>query len=190
MMQDGKALQAGTSHNFGDKFARAFDVQYLSKEGKLEYCHETSWGVSTRLIGGIIMVHGDERGLVMPPRVAPIQAVILPIAAHKEGVAEGAQGIYQALLKAGIRAKLDDREGYSAGWKFNEWEMKGVPLRIEIGPRDLKTGSSPSAAGIPWRSSQSPSRASPKKSPRCLTTSMKRCSKRRALHAKPYYGCL
>jgi prolyl-tRNA synthetase len=140
MMQDGKALQAGTSHNFGDKFSRAFDVTYLSKEGKLEYCYETSWGVSTRLIGGIIMVHGDERGLKMPPRVAPVQAVILPIAAHKEGVLEGAQQIRDELEKAGIRVKLDDREGYSAGWKFNEWEMKGVPVRVEVGPRDLAQG--------------------------------------------------
>ena len=140
MMQDGKALQSGTSHNFGDRFAKAFDITYLSKEGKLEYCHQTSWGASTRLIGGIIMVHGDERGLVMPPRVAPIQAVILPIAAHKEGVMEGANNIYDSLKSAGIRVNLDDREGYSAGWKFNEWEMKGVPIRIEVGPRDLEQG--------------------------------------------------
>ncbi|MGI5899966.1 MAG: proline--tRNA ligase [Christensenellales bacterium] len=140
MMQDGKALQAGTSHDFGSRFAKAFDITYLSKEGKLEYCHQSSWGASTRLIGAIVMVHGDERGLVMPPRVAPIQAVILPIAAHKPGVNEGARDVYENLKAAGIRVKLDDREGYSAGWKFNEWELKGVPVRVEIGPRDLEQG--------------------------------------------------
>ena len=137
MMQDGKALQMGTSHNLSDHFAKAYDIQYLSKEGKLEYCYTTSWGTSTRMIGGIIMVHGDDRGLVMPPRVAPIQVVILPIAMHKEGVLDKAKEIMSGLEVAGIRVKLDDRD-QSPGWKFNEWEMKGVPIRVEVGPRDIE----------------------------------------------------
>lgn len=137
MMQDGKALQMGTSHNMADNFAKSYEIQYLSKDGKLEHCFTTSWGTSTRMIGGLIMVHGDDRGLVLPPRVAPIQAVILPIAAHKPGVLEKANELYAALKAAGIRAKVDDSE-QSAGWKFNQWEMKGVPLRIEIGPKDIE----------------------------------------------------
>lgn len=137
MMQDGKALQMGTSHNLSDNFAKGYDIQYLSKEGKLEYCFTTSWGTSTRMIGGLIMVHGDDRGLVLPPRVAPIQAVILPIAQHKPGVLEKARELMQALKAAGVRVKLDDSD-QSAGWKFNQWEMKGVPLRIEIGPKDIE----------------------------------------------------
>ncbi len=140
MMQDGKALQAGTSHNFGTNFAEAFNIQYLSKDGKLEYVHETSWGTSTRMIGAIIMTHGDERGLKLPPKVAPIQAVILPIAQHKEGVLDKANELFQTLKKAGIRAELDDRDTVSAGWKFNEWELKGVPVRLELGPRDIESG--------------------------------------------------
>ena len=140
MMQDGKALQSGTSHNFGTNFAEPFEITYLSKDGKLEYCHETSWGVSTRLIGAIIMTHGDERGLKLPPKVAPIQAVILPIAAHKGGVMEKCQEIRDQLAAAGIRVRLDDRDNVSAGWKFNEWELKGVPVRLEVGPRDLEAG--------------------------------------------------
>ena len=140
MMQDGKALQAGTSHNFGTNFSVPFNIQYLGKSGKLEYCHETSWGVSTRLIGAIIMTHGDERGLKLPPMIAPYQIVILPIAAHKPGVTEKCEEIYETLKKAGIRVKLDDRDNVSPGWKFNEWELKGVPLRLEVGPRDLENG--------------------------------------------------
>jgi len=140
MMQDGKALQAGTSHNFGTNFAVPFEIQYLSKEGKLEYCHETSWGVSTRLIGAIIMTHGDERGLKLPPMIAPFQAVILPIAAHKGGVMEKCEEVFAALKAAGIRVKLDDRDNVSPGWKFNEWELKGVPVRVEMGPRDIENG--------------------------------------------------
>jgi len=140
MMQDGKALQAGTSHNFGTNFAEAYDIQYQSKEGKLEYVHETSWGVSTRLIGAIIMTHGDERGLRLPPKVAPIQAVILPIAAHKGGVMEACEKIFDELKQAGFRVKLDDRDTVSAGYKFNDWELKGVPVRLEVGPRDLENG--------------------------------------------------
>ena len=139
MMQDGKALQMGTSHNLSDHFAKAYDIQYLSREGRLEPCYTTSWGVSTRMIGGIIMVHGDDRGLVMPPRVAPVQVVILPIAMHKPGVLEKANELLESLKAAGLRAQLDDRD-QSAGWKFNEWEMKGVPVRVVVGPRDIENG--------------------------------------------------
>lgn len=137
LMQDGKALQMGTSHNLGDHFAKAYDITYLSREGKLEYCHTTSWGTSTRMIGGVIMVHGDDRGLVLPPRVAPIQVVIIPIAAHKPGVLEKADELFRQLKEAGIRVKVDDSD-QSAGWKFNQWEMKGVPVRLEIGPKDIE----------------------------------------------------
>ena len=140
MMQDGKALQAGTTHNFGTNFSVPFEIKYLSKEGDLKYCHGTSWGVSTRLIGAVIMTHGDERGLKLPPRVAPFQAVILPIAAHKGGVMEVCEKAFEQLKAAGIRVKLDDRDNVSSGWKFNEWELKGVPLRLEIGPRDIDKG--------------------------------------------------
>ena len=139
MMHDGKALQAGTTHNFGDNFAKAFDILFLDKDGKQKYVEETSWGVSTRLIGALIMVHGDDRGLVLPPKVAPIQAVILPIAAHKPGVTEKAHEIVDALKAAGLRVHIDERD-QSAGWKFNEWEMKGVPVRVEVGPRDMENG--------------------------------------------------
>ena len=140
MMLDGKALQAGTSHNLGQHFAKVFDIQYLDKDGQLKYVWQTSWGTSTRMIGGLIMVHGDDRGLRLPPRVAPIQAVILPIAMHKGGVLEAAEGIRAELEQAGIRVRLDDRDTVSAGFKFNEWELKGVPVRVEIGPRDLENG--------------------------------------------------
>ncbi|MGI6240186.1 MAG: proline--tRNA ligase [Christensenellales bacterium] len=140
MMHDGKALQAGTSHNFGTNFSEPFEIQFLSRDGKLEYVHETSWGVSSRLIGAIIMTHGDDRGLQLPPRVAPIQVVILPIAQHKEGVLERARALKDELVAAGLRVELDDRDTYSAGWKFNEWEMKGVPVRLELGPRDIEGG--------------------------------------------------
>ncbi|NLX86215.1 MAG: proline--tRNA ligase [Clostridiales bacterium] len=139
LMLDGKALQAGTSHNLGQHFAKVFDIQYLDKDGQLKYVWSTSWGVSTRLIGGIIMVHGDDRGLVLPPRVAPLQVVIVPIAQHKEGVLEKAAEL-QRNLSAKYRVKLDDRDTYSVGWKFNEWELKGVPVRLEIGPRDISSG--------------------------------------------------
>ncbi|MBQ8555525.1 MAG: proline--tRNA ligase, partial [Clostridia bacterium] len=135
-----KALQAGTTHNFGTNFAEAYDIQFQSKEGKLEYVHETSWGVSTRLIGAIIMTHGDERGLRLPPAIAPIQAVILPIAAHKPGVLEASEKLFGELKAAGLRVKLDDRDTVSAGFKFNDWELKGVPVRVEVGPRDLENG--------------------------------------------------
>ncbi len=137
MMLDGKSLQAGTSHYFGQNFAQAFDIKFLDKDGELKYGYSTSWGVSTRLIGAIIMAHGDQRGLVLPPRIAPIQVIIVPVAAHKGGVIEKAKEIEQSLISAGIRAEVDVRD-MSPGWKFNEWEMKGVPLRIEIGPRDIE----------------------------------------------------
>ena len=137
-MQDGKALQAGTSHNFGTNFAEAFEIKYLSREGKLEYVHETSWGISTRLIGAIIMAHGDERGLRLPPRIAPIQIVIIPIAAHKGGVLEKCAEVFSQLTDAGFRVKMDDRDTVSPGFKFNDWELKGVPVRLEIGPRDIE----------------------------------------------------
>ena len=140
MMQDGKALQSGTSHNFGTNFSEPFEIKYLDKDGTQKYAHETSWGTSTRLIGAIIMTHGDERGLRLPPRVAPIQAVILPIAAHKPGVMEACEKLLEELKAADIRVKLDDRDTVSAGYKFNDWEMKGVPVRLEVGPRDLENG--------------------------------------------------
>lgn len=137
LMHDGKALQAGTSHNLGQHFTKAFDINFLGREGEIEHPYHTSWGVSTRLIGGIIMVHGDNRGLVLPPRVAPIQVVIIPIAQHKEGVLDKAYEL-KASLGDEMRIEMDDNENYSPGWKFNEWEMKGVPIRIEIGPRDIE----------------------------------------------------
>ncbi|MDP2892668.1 MAG: proline--tRNA ligase [Bacillota bacterium] len=140
MMQDGKALQMGTSHDLGQNFAKVFDIQFLDKDGQLKYGWQTSWGVSTRMIGGIIMVHGDERGLALPPKVAPTQVVVLPIAQHKPGVLEKARELTERLLKSGLRAEIDEREGQSAGWKFNEWEMRGVPIRVEIGPRDIEKG--------------------------------------------------
>ena len=136
LMHDGKALQAGTSHYFGDGFARAFDIQFTNKENKPQYPHQTSWGMTTRLIGAIIMTHGDDNGLVLPPAVAPIQVVIIPIAQHKEGVLENANKLKER-LKDIVRIKLDDSNN-SAGWKFSEYEMKGVPLRIEMGPRDIE----------------------------------------------------
>jgi len=138
LMQDGKALQAGTSHNLGQHFARVFDIQYLDRDGQLKYAWQTSWGVSTRLIGAIIMVHGDERGLVLPPKVAPVQVVIVPIAMHKEGVLEKAREVYRVIADAGIRVEIDDRDTQTPGWKFNEWELKGVPIRLEIGPKDIE----------------------------------------------------
>ncbi len=139
MMKDGKSLQAGTSHYLGQNFAKAFDIKYLDKDGALKYVYTSSWGVSTRLIGAIIMAHGDQRGLVLPPVVAPVQAVIVPIAAKKGGVMEACVALKARLESAGVRVKLDDTDN-SPGWKFNEWEMRGVPVRIEVGPRDLEAG--------------------------------------------------
>ncbi|MBQ8719686.1 MAG: proline--tRNA ligase [Clostridia bacterium] len=139
LMHDGKALQGGTSHNFGCGFAEAFGIQYLDKDNTLKPCYQTSWGVSTRIIGGIIMTHGDDSGLVLPPSVAPIQVVIVPVQQHKEGVLDAAAKLTETLKAAGVRVKMDDSE-QSPGWKFAEYEMKGVPLRIEIGPRDIAEG--------------------------------------------------
>ena len=139
MMHDGKALQSGTSHYFGDGFARAFDMQYTDKNNTLQYMHQTSWGASTRLIGAIIMTHGDNEGLVLPPKIAPFQLVVIPIASHKPGVTEKAQELLQTIKAAGVRAKIDLSEN-SPGWKFAEYEMKGFPLRLEVGPRDIENG--------------------------------------------------
>ncbi len=136
LMHDGKALQAGTSHYFGDGFAKAFDIKFTDKNNQIAYPHQTSWGVTTRLIGAIIMTHGDNEGLVLPPAVAPIQVAIIPIAQHKEGVLEKAAELKNA-LSAKFRVKLDDSDN-SAGWKFSEYEMKGVPVRLEIGPKDIE----------------------------------------------------
>jgi len=139
MMHDGKALQSGTSHNFGDGFAKAFGIQYSDKENQLQYVHQTSWGMSTRIIGAIIMVHGDDSGLVLPPRIAPTQIMVVPIAQHKEGVLEKASGLKAELKAAGFRVKVDDSDK-SPGWKFSEQEMRGIPLRVEIGPKDVEAG--------------------------------------------------
>ena len=136
MMHNGVALQGGTSHYFGDGFAKAFDITYTDRENKVCYPHQTSWGVSTRMIGAIIMTHGDDNGLILPPKVAPIQVAIIPVAQHKEGVLEKAGEIRDALSE-NFRVKLDDSD-YSTGWKFSQYEMKGVPLRLEIGPRDIE----------------------------------------------------
>ena len=139
MMHDGKSLQAGTSHYFGDNFAKAFEIEFQNRENKPQTPHQTSWGVSTRLIGAVIMVHGDDNGLVLPPRVAPIQVVIVPIRQQTQGILEKCEEIRQKLLKQGVRVKVDSSD-HTPGWKFAEWEMKGVPLRLELGPRDLEAG--------------------------------------------------
>ena len=137
VMKDGKCLQAGTTHDLGQNFAKSSNIRFLNKNGELEYGYSTSWGVSTRLIGALVMVHGDERGLRMPPNIAPIQAVIVPIANHKPGVNEKCQEVYDKLSRAVVRVKLDNSDN-TPGWKFNEYEMKGVPVRLEIGPRDIE----------------------------------------------------
>ena len=139
MMHDRKALQSGTSHYFGDGFARAFDITYTDKNNQQAYPHQTSWGMSTRVIGGLIMTHGDNSGLVLPPHIAPIQVIVLPIAAHKPGVTEKAEELVARLKAAGLRAQGDFSDN-SPGWKFANWEMKGVPLRVEIGPKDIEAG--------------------------------------------------
>jgi len=139
IMKDGKCLQAGTTHDLGQNFAKASNIKFLNKDSVLEYGYSTSWGVSTRLIGALVMVHGDERGLRMPPQVAPIQAVIIPIASKKEGVVEKCEEVKALLGNADLRVKIDNSNN-TPGWKFNEYEMKGVPLRLEIGPRDIENG--------------------------------------------------
>ncbi len=137
MMHDKKALQAGTSHYFGDGFAKAFEITFTGTDNQLHYPHQTSWGVSTRMIGGIIMTHGDNSGLVLPPRVAPIQVIIIPVAQHKEGVLEASRKLMDRLKAAGLRVRMDDSDK-APGWKFAEYEMKGVPLRLELGPKDIE----------------------------------------------------
>ena len=139
MMHDRKALQSGTSHYFGDGFAKAFDITYTGRDNQLHHPHQTSWGLSTRIIGGIIMTHGDNNGLVLPPRIAPIQAMVIPVAMHKEGVLEAARALLGRLKAAGIRAGIDESD-QSMGWKAAQYEMKGVPLRVEIGPKDMEKG--------------------------------------------------
>ncbi len=139
MMKDHKALQSGTSHFFGDKFSRAYDVTFAGRDNTLQYPFQTSWGASSRLIGAVIMTHSDNNGLVLPPAIAPIQVVVLPIAQHKEGVLDAAAGLRDRLSAMGLRVKMDDSD-QSAGWKFAHYEMKGVPLRVEIGPKDMEKG--------------------------------------------------
>ena len=139
MMHDHKALQSGTSHFFGDGFARQFDITFTDKDNKQKYPFQTSWGLSTRTIGGIIMTHGDNNGLVLPPRIAPVQVVVVPVAQHKEGVIEKATALYEAIKAAGIRCKIDTSDN-SLGWKCAQYEMKGVPLRVELGPKDIENG--------------------------------------------------
>jgi len=143
MMRDGRALQSGTSHYMGTNFARAFDIQYAPQSGELEYCHTTSWGMSARMVGGVIMTHGDDKGLVLPPLLAPYQVVIVPIGRGEqaEQVLPPARDLAERLRRAGIRAHLDDRAQLSPGFKFNDWELRGVPVRLELGPRDLAAGS-------------------------------------------------
>ncbi len=139
LMHDGRALQGGTSHYFAQNFTKPFEVKFQNREGKEEYAYQTSWGISTRLIGAVIMAHGDNRGLKLPPKVAPIQCVIVPVAMQKEGVKEKATELYENLKKK-FRMELDLRDNYTPGFKFNDWEMRGVPVRIEIGPRDIENG--------------------------------------------------
>ena len=139
LMHDGKALQAGTSHNFGDGFAKAFGVQFADKDNTLKYVHQTSWGMTTRLIGAIIMVHGDDSGLVLPPEIAPVQVMVIPIQQHKEGVLDKAAELKDMLKQSGFRVKMDDSDK-SPGWKFSEQEMRGIPIRIELGPKDMEAG--------------------------------------------------
>jgi len=140
LMGDGRALQAGTSHNLGQNFAKAFEIRFQARDKSLQYVYGTSWGVSTRLIGGVIMTHGDDRGLILPPRIAPYQVVIVPIPRGnwRETVLPHAQAIRAALVSRGVRVMLDDRDAYTPGWKFSEWELRGVPLRLEIGPKDIE----------------------------------------------------
>jgi prolyl-tRNA synthetase len=144
MMGDGKALQAGTSHHLGQNFAKAFEIRYLDKGGVLQHCWTTSWGLSTRFVGAIIMVHGDDQGLILPPRLAPYQAVIVPIYKtdqERATVLENADRLRRELVDANVRVKVDQRDGMSPGFKFNDWEMRGVPVRIELGPKDVAKAS-------------------------------------------------
>jgi prolyl-tRNA synthetase len=139
MMGDRRALQSGTSHNLGQNFAKAFDIKYLDRNNELQYCWTTSWGLSTRMVGAIVMVHGDDQGLILPPRLAPVQVVAVPIwkSDEEKSTVLGAVEKVKAALSESVRLKVDDRDEYSPGWKFNEWELRGVPLRIEVGPKDV-----------------------------------------------------
>lgn len=137
LMHDGKALQSGTSHNFGDGFAKAFDIQFTDKDNTLKHVYQTSWGMTTRMIGAIIMVHGDDNGLVLPPRIAPVQIMVVPIQQKKEGVLDKAFELRDRLVKSGYAVKVDDTDK-SPGWKFADCEMRGIPLRVEIGPKDME----------------------------------------------------
>ena len=139
LMHDGKALQSGTSHNFGDGFAKAFGIQYTDKDNTLKYVHQTSWGMTTRLIGALIMVHGDDSGLMLPPKIAPVQVDIIPIMQNKPGVLDKAYEVKEQLVAAGLRVKVDDTDK-NPGWKFSEQEMRGIPVRVEMGPRDIESG--------------------------------------------------
>ena len=140
MMHNGVALQGGTSHYFGDGFAKAFDITFTDKDNQIKYPHQTSWGVSTRMIGAIIMTHGDNNGLILPPAIAPIQIVVIPVQQHKEGVLEKAASVTEGLKKAGLRVYMDQSDN-SPGWKYSQYEMKGVPVRLELGPRDIENNS-------------------------------------------------
>ncbi|HPT08436.1 MAG TPA: His/Gly/Thr/Pro-type tRNA ligase C-terminal domain-containing protein, partial [bacterium] len=139
LMHDGKALQAGTSHYFGQNFSKPFCIKFMNKEGKEEYAYQTSWGISTRLIGAIIMAHGDNSGLKLPPEIAPIQVIIIPISLSNKDVMETTNKLFNILSKK-FRVKIDERDNYNPGYKFSDWEMKGVPVRIEIGPKDILKG--------------------------------------------------
>ncbi len=143
LMQDGKALQAGTSHNLGDHFAQAFNIQFLNKSNVREYAYSTSWGLSTRMVGAVIMTHGDANGLILPPKVAPVQAIIIPIwrkEGEREAVMSAVDEVYTSLKAAGVRVKVDHDEEHTPGWKYAEYELRGVPLRLEIGPKDVQNG--------------------------------------------------
>jgi len=176
LMQDGKGLQAGTSHNLGQNFARAFDVQFQNRDGGLEYVWSTSWGVSTRLIGALVMQHSDDQGLVLPPRLAPVQIVVVPIFKGDDGVREAAAELARSLAAApagssgpdALRVRLDAREEVSAGFKFNEWELKGVPVRIELGPRDLASGQAVVVTRHDRRKQSMPRADLPRRAPQIL----------------------
>jgi prolyl-tRNA synthetase len=154
MMRDGRALQAGTAHYLGTNFARAFNIQYTADSGELELCHTTSWGMTTRMIGGVIMTHGDDKGLILPPLLAPHQVVIVPIKGENQGAP--ARELADRLNRAGIRAHVDDRPQFSPGFKFNDWEMRGVPIRLELGPRDLAAGTALMATRLGSRKTEVP----------------------------------
>ncbi len=170
LMQDGKALQAGTSHNLGQNFARAFEVQYQTKDGTWEHVWNTSWGVSTRLIGALVMAHGDDNGPCLPPRLAPVQVVLVPIWKSDEEKAQITEAVTRIVddLKGKVRVTADLRDEMSPGWKFNEWELKGVPLRLEIGPRDLKAGQATVVRRIDRRKTPVPLDALPARVPEML----------------------